>query len=96
MKTRFVIEGEWTGYRSSQRRIVHRTVHKGSFKNLRAWAEKTYGISYTDGTMLLLTVRDCKPRERVQQIHGYDSLIRDCAMYDVNSVNALEAERKKP
>ena len=47
---RFIIEGEWSGYRSSQRRIVHRTVHKGSWTKLREWAERTYAVRYTDGT----------------------------------------------
>ena len=86
---RFVIEGVWSGYRSSQRRVVHRTVHKGNRKSLRAWVEKTHGIRYTDGTMLYLTVRDCKPRERVQQIRGYDSLINDCQHFDTDSVSEL-------
>jgi hypothetical protein len=93
-RQRFVIEGEWLGYRSSQDRIVHRTVHPGSFKKLRAWAEKTYGITYTDGTRLALSVRDCKPRERVAEIHGYTSLIQDCAHYDVTSVNGLIAAKE--
>ena len=83
---RFIIEGEWSGYRSSQQRIVHRTVHKGSWKKLRAWAEQARAIRYTDGTSLWLTVRDCKPRERVQEIHGYDSLIRDCCYHNVSAV----------
>jgi hypothetical protein len=87
--TRYIIEGEWTGYRSSQQRVVHRTVHDGAEKKLRAWAEKTHGISYTDGTRLILSVRDCKPRERVEQIRGYASLIRDCAHFDVCTVEAL-------
>lgn len=86
MITRFIIEGEWSGYMSGQRRIVHRTVHTRSYKKLREWAEKTHAISYTDGTCLMLTVRDCKPREKVQQIHGYDSLIRDCAHCGVSAV----------
>ena len=93
MKPRFVIEGEWGGYHSGQQRIVHRTVHAGSYKRLRAWAEKTHAIYYTDGTALYLKVRDCKPRERVQQIHGYDSLINDCQHYDVDSVMALQSKR---
>lgn len=95
---RFIIEGEWTGYRSSQRRVVHRTVHPASFKKLRAWAEKTYAIRYNDGTSLLLTVRDCLPRERVQENHGYTRLINDCAHHDVCTVEALiaiEGEQKR-
>ena len=89
MSKRFVIEGEWSGYQSSQQRVVHRTVHAGRETSLRAWAEKTHGILYTDGTMLYITVRDCKPRERVQEKHGYDSLIRDCVRHNVASVAAL-------
>jgi hypothetical protein len=94
MSGRFVIEGTWTGYTSGQMRVVHRTVHPASRKALRAWVEKTHGISYTDGTKLLLDVRDCKPRERVHTINGYGSLIEDCAYYDVASVGALMAEKE--
>lgn len=93
MAKRFVIEGEWSGYTSSQGHVVHRTVHEGAFKKLRAWVEKTHGIRYTDGTMLYLTTRDCKPRERVNEIRGYLSLIYDCAHYDVDNVAALPSKR---
>ena len=93
MSTRFIIEGEWSGYVSRQRRIVHRTVHSKAFKKLRAWIEKTHAIFYTDGTSLSLIVRDCKPRERISEIHGYDSLIKDCQFYDVNSVEELHKRR---
>lgn len=89
---RFIIEGEWSGYRSTQRRVVHRTVHPASSKKLKAWAKKTTVILYTDGTGLHLTVRDCLPRERVKEIRGYVSLINKCMLYDVNSVHALPAE----
>ena len=88
---RFIIEGEWSGYISAQRRVVHRTVHAGAFKKLRAWAEKTHGIRFTDGTMLHLNVRNAKPRERVPQINAYGSLISDCQFYDADSVSALKA-----
>lgn len=73
--TRFIIEGTWSGTTSHLPRVVHRTVHPASFKRLRAWAEKAHALGFTDGTMLHLIVRDCKPRERVQELHGYDSLI---------------------
>ena len=92
---RFIIEGEWSGCRSGQQRVVHRTVHKGNRKRLRAWAEKTHGIQYTDGTMLYLTVRDCKPREKVKEIKGYVELISSCWVYDVSSVRALEEKKKE-
>lgn len=94
MVTRYIIEGEWTGYRSSQARIVHRSVHDAAEKKLRAWAENNFSIRYTDGTHLVISVRDCKPRERVKETWGYMSLIRDCAVYGVNSVNDLVAAQK--
>lgn len=86
---KYIIEGEWTGYHSGQRRVVHRTVHTDP--KLRAWAEKTYAITYTDGTQLILIVRDVTPREKVEEKHGYDSLIRDCFQQHVTSVSALQA-----
>ena len=33
-------------------------------------------IVYTDGTSLILRLRERTPREQVREIHGYDSLIR--------------------
>lgn len=91
---RFVIEGEWSGYRSSQQRVVHRQAYPGGRKKFREWAEKVGGIRYTDGTMLYLIVRDCKPRERVKEIRGYTSLIEDCFYYEVASVSALYDRRR--
>ena len=87
--TRFVIEGTWSGYTSSQSRVVHRTVHHSSWKKLRAWATATHAIRYTDGTCLCLSVRDALPRERIAQIPAYKSLIMDCAHYGVSSVDDL-------
>lgn len=93
MSGRFIIEGEWSGYTSRQQRVVHRQVYPSSRKSLRAWAEKTHAIHHTDGTALFISVRDCKPRERVQEIKGYTSLIEDCAFYGVVSVDALQAAK---
>ena len=89
-RARFVVEGTWSGYYSRQQRIVHRTVHSGSYKKFRAWAENVRGIRFKDGTMLYITVRDAKPRERVQQINGYSGLISNCRSYGVDSVQALQ------
>jgi hypothetical protein len=88
---RFVLEGEWSGYRSAQQCVVHRTAHKGSEKTLRAWAERIHAIQFTDGTALRLSVRDAAPGERITAIHGYDSLIRDCMYRNVQSVAELQA-----
>ena len=94
MGERFIIEGTWSGYTSAQSRVVHRTVHHAAFKRLRAWCEATHGIRYTDGTMLYLSVRDAKPRERVKEERGYASLIEECAHFGVDSVDALQLAKK--
>lgn len=87
---RFIIEGTWSGYTKAQAHVVHRMVYPSSRKKLREWASKTHGISYSDGTMLYLDVRDCTPRERVQEKRGYESLINDCFYKNVNSVMDLK------
>lgn len=95
-KARFVVEGTWTGYRSDQRRIVHRTVHKASERRLREWLRQHSSIEYTDGTRLCLAVRECKPRERVKDtLNGYGSLIRDCVHYNVASVWLLKSAQER-
>lgn len=83
---RFIVEGEWSGYTSAQRHVVHRTVHYG---NDRARYEALTAIRYTDGTSLLLTVRLAKRGEQVVQVHGYDKLIADCLKHNVTSVHDL-------
>lgn len=93
--SRFVIEGTWLGYRSSQDRVVHRSVHREAERRLRKWAESHHSIGYSDGTRLILSVRDCKPRERVGQMLGYMKLINDCVHYDVSTVDDLLAAQKE-
>lgn len=92
---RFVIEGVWSGHRASQSKVVHRQAYASAgWKKLRAWAEQARCISFTDGTSLDLSVRDCKPRERVEEVRGYTRLIEDCARHDVASVVALLAAQQ--
>jgi hypothetical protein len=91
--SRFVIEGTWSGYTSAQKKVAHRNVYSSARRKLRSWAESTHAIYYTDGTSLYLSVRDCKPRERIETINGYESLIQDCFFYGVNSVDALVRSR---
>lgn len=86
---RHVIEGTWTGYTSSQEHVVHRVVT--TRPKFVEWVRDTYGITYTDGTKLLLTVRPCKPREHVKEIHAYDSLIDQCFREGVASVAELSS-----
>ncbi len=71
---RYVLEGEWTGYTNSQRRVVHREVIR-SEKRASA-LKKLRIIDYTDGTLLIVRLRQLEPQEKVQPINGYTSLIR--------------------
>lgn len=90
--TRFIIEGTWSGYKSSQQKVVHRKVYLASYKKRRSWAENTFSIPFSDGTVLMINVRDCTPRERVEEILGYTKLIDD-AFYA--SLTTLEGEIKR-
>lgn len=74
MMTRHVLEGEWSGYVERQRRVVHREVMTDKrFKSFKLTA-----IQYTDGTTLNIRVREANPRERIETINSYGSLIREC------------------
>ena len=92
-KQTYMIEGEWTGYRSSQQRVVHR--HYCNREKVVAFVQKTYGIRYTDGTMLLLSATPCTGRKRLPVINSYNSLIEDCVHYDVSSVDDLHHAQER-
>lgn len=88
MATRYVLEGEWTGYTSRQQRVVHREVITD-----RKRADRLRGlhkIVYTDGTALLIRVRDAEYRERVETVDSYGSLIRDAERHGGNVVRVDE------
>lgn len=93
--TRYVLEGIWRGYRSSQDHPVHREVIRPSQKKFLDWLRNTFCIRYTDGTTLELHVRPAKPREKVQEINGYRSLIHDCFYHNVSSVSDLLQSRRR-
>ena len=80
----YTIEGEWTGYTSAQRRVVHRE-HTRSEKRTDD-IRKLGSILYTDGTRLLLSVT---PGKRGKAIDGYRSLIAKCIHHGVSSVADL-------
>lgn len=73
---RFVVECVWSGYVSSQARPCHRTVETG---RRVAALQKIDGVIFTDGTTMSVSVRPAAPREKVQEIHGYDQLLSDFA-----------------
>ncbi len=71
--TRFILEGEWSGYTSSQQRVVHREIiNKKRAERLR----QLHKIVYTDGTSLMISVREAEYREKIQSFNSYGSLIR--------------------
>ena len=71
---RYVIEGEWSGYTSNQRRICHRTIttRPNRYRQIRSFR-------FTDGTSMTITIRPCLYRERVQLLNGYTELIEKAA-----------------
>jgi len=85
---RFVVECVWSGYRSSQSRTCHRTVIP---KYMAEKLKKIHGIRFTDGTYMSVEVRPALHRERVSEIHGYDSLLSKMAHADkVGSVSVMD------
>ncbi|HZZ82028.1 MAG TPA: hypothetical protein VFE62_26245 [Gemmataceae bacterium] len=84
---RYILEGTWSGYHSAQRRIVHRQLFRKPV-NLSC-------IRYTDGTTLDISVRPAKPRERVKEIHGYTSLVRDALAIGKDYVSVDEIAARK-
>jgi hypothetical protein len=83
---RYVIEGTWSGYHSGQRRVAHREVIAES----RAKKFVLTCIRYTDGTTLDITLRPAEYREKVKEISGYRSLIRDAEMLGKSYVTVDE------
>ena len=69
---RYVLEATWRGYRSNQDRPCHREVitKPEAYEGLAL-------INFTDGTLMRVSIRPCKPREKVLLIHGYDTIFRN-------------------
>lgn len=90
--TVYIIEGEWDGYKSSQRRVVHReyTTRKKFADEVRelGW------IRFSDGTGLSLSVKERHTRTQRQPLSGYSQLIRDCLFHKVASVDDLQKKKK--
>jgi hypothetical protein len=94
---RYVLEGEWTGYVQSQRRVVHREVINGK-RALRL--KKLQLIRYTDGTALLIYIRPAKHREIVRPINSYTELIQDAersgqSVYAVSPITLKDNPHEK-
>ena len=81
--TRYILEGTWTGYVSRQSRVCHREVINAKrAERLRP----LHKIVFTDGTALLIHVREAQPREKVQENHQYCELIREAEARGSNVV----------
>lgn len=93
MKTKYVIEGVWSGYKSSQQKVVHRTVE---------FCKPTVStIQYSDGTTLDISVRNMKKYERVVVLDSYSKLIDQAnrfgkAYVTVNEIVEEENNRNRP
>ncbi len=83
----WMIEGTWSGYRSSQSRVCHREYTKDV---KRVEAIKNLGsIGYTDNTWLYLTVEEVTGlhwRHRRPTNHQYRQLIDKCLSEKKNMV----------
>lgn len=72
-RPRFVVECHWNGYRSGHGFDCHRTVETSPVKVDRL--RRVHSVLFTDNTTMSVNVRPAKPRERVEEIHGYDQLL---------------------
>lgn len=68
---RYLLEGYWSGYTYTQRKLVHREVITASRANELALRR----VIFTDGTTLDLTVRPMDRGERIHPIISYSDLI---------------------
>ncbi len=84
-RQRYILEGTW----GSKHNVYHRVIiyKPDKYKDLKS-------ITFDDGTSMQLTIRKAEPYEKVEIIHGYDSLIDKCLRGGVNSVFALEEYKR--
>lgn len=71
-----MVECEWSGYRSSQAHVCHRTVIPAY---LAKRLEKIHTIGFTDGTTMSVRVRPAEFREKIQEKRGYVELLEKIA-----------------
>lgn len=87
-RQRWVIEGEWSGYTASQRKVAHREVTTNRRRAESLSAQRS--IQFDDGTTLFISVRELGKGERVEPVFGYSALIADCLQYGVWSVAEVQ------
>lgn len=84
--TQFVVECVWSGYRPSQERVCHRSVEPKRFADAVA---KFTRVEFGDGTSMTVSVRPRKPREKVEVMKGYTSLLRQFVDLGVTGVGRV-------
>ena len=89
---RYLLEGTWSGFRPTQRHVVHREVVRSPQRIARLRGLQS--IVYDDGTTLTLTLRPMLYRESVHEISSYASLIRDAETRGVAVVHVLDLCRR--
>lgn len=92
----WMIEGHWSGPKDPAgdwTRVVHREYTTSRHRAQRCG--RMGPIEFTDGTTLMLAVKPISKGPRAPQIPGYAQLINECLHWDVCSVRAVEAARKK-
>ena len=90
-KTVYEITGTWTGYTSSQQRVAHREYNTDTER--AEWCKDHYQIRYTDGTGLILNVREITGKDQIQATQdGYGKLISSCVRHDVSAVADLPSD----
>lgn len=82
--SRFILEGTWTGYTSAQSRVCHREVISAKRAERLSGLHK---IVYTDGTSLLIHVREAEYREKIVPNYSYRKLIADAERHGGSVVN---------
>lgn len=88
----WMVEGEWSGYTSNQRRVAHR--HYTARRQEAESISDLGFIQFTDGTALFLNVKQLAARRKLPEVKTYKALIEDCLLHKVNSVQALVDLRK--
>jgi len=89
-RKRFVVEATWSGYTSGQQHVCHRTVET----LFRAGYEALRSHTFVDGTYMLISVRDAKPRERIERKNGYGALLLDLAMHEWSKLKAAQSAKE--
>jgi hypothetical protein len=89
---RYILEGTWTGYVSRQSRVCHREVITAKRAAILKGLHK---IVFTDGTALIIDIREAGYREKIVTNNQYGELIRDAERHGGNVVMVADLCKKE-